>query len=171
MINRFNIQKYTVGHPFGEDMKTNVSSTKKMAKDFISIASRDLASVNNFVLICMGSSGAIVATVFYNAIHTKYKSINISLCHVKKENEECHGERISGLVCQVNTLYVWVDDFIESGETIEMCLDSIRNFLNKKGVTKNLFKFDYVVCSTINPNKCNVKSIEKMTNNIIYNYL
>jgi orotate phosphoribosyltransferase-like protein len=170
MVNKFNIQKYPVTHPFGENMKSNVFSIKKMVQDFISISSRDLIKAKYVVLICMGSSGAIVATLFHNAIQKKYDNINTLVCHVKKENEESHGERVSGFKPHEKALYVWVDDFIESGETIEMCLDCIREHVDKKGMTfsKGLFKYDYVVCSTI---RCNIKSIEKMTDNIIYNYL
>ncbi len=173
MINRFNIKKYTIGHPFGEDMKNNIISVKKMVKDFLSIASRDLDKTEHVVLICMGSSGAIVSTIFYNALQKKYDNLRINICHVKKENEEAHGERVSGFYTKGKTLYIWVDDFIESGETIDMCIGVIREFITKKGITfsKGLFKFDYVVCSTIDATKCKIKDIEKTTNNIVYNYL
>ncbi len=174
---RFNIKKYLVGHPFGQDMKNNVLSVKKMSKDLIKIANDDLEKSNNIVLICMGSSGAIVATIFYNTLQRKYKDKTISICHIKKENEESHGDRISGFITQVDTLYIWVDDFIISGETLEMCfnvinskLETLKNTFYVINRKLHHFKYDYVICSTIKP-QCNILSIEKMSNNLIYNYL
>lgn len=171
-MNRFNIKRYVVTHPFGAEMTNNVASARKMAEDFISISRRDILKSKNIVLVCMGSSGAIVSTLFHSVIQKKYKDINISVCHVKKENEESYAERVSGVIVSEKTLYVWVDDFIESGNTIHSCLEVMREFFSKKGVSfPDEFRFDYVVCSTINPKKCSLKSIETTTNNIVYNYL
>lgn len=172
-MNRFNIKKYVITHPFGEDMTNNVSSAKKMAEDFISISRRDILKSKNIVLVCMGSSGAMVSTLFHLIIKKKYKNANITVCHIKKENEESYGERVSGLCLDDKTLYVWVDDFVESGATIHNCWEVLKEYFQTKGVNfkSGEFKFDYVVCSTINPKICKLKDIEGMTNNIVYNYL
>lgn len=172
-MERFNIKKYVVSHPFGDDLNSNVASVNNIAEDFLSISYKDIRNAKTIVLVCMGSSGAIIATLFYNAIYKKYKDKKILLCHVKKENEESYAERVTGLPLGEKALYIWVDDFIESGATLYNTISALRDFFDKKGITfeDGVFKFDYVVCSSIYPNKCTINNMESITNNLIYNYL
>lgn len=87
------------------------------------IAIKKLQSQLKFdaVAFC-GSSGAAIA--FHLGI--KYK---IPLIYVRKKNEECHGRPVE---CnethnQINR-YLVVDDFIDSGKTIQHIVDSIKKY-------------------------------------------
>ena len=146
-------------------MAYNYPAFISIIDEFIKIAHEDLGKFKHVNIICRGLSGAVVATMFYNAIKSKY-SISATICHLKKNNEESHTEDVTGLVVKNNSLYLWVDDFIESGSTIIECHQVISDFMLNKH-NKTGFLFDYSVCATI---VCRTKKIENITKNIVYNF-
>jgi phosphoribosylpyrophosphate synthetase len=169
MAIKHNVSVGRVYYPFGEKMDSNTTSVNILANEFLNVAKEDITSSKEICLVCMGSSGSIIAAMFYKAIREKYTSQVIKICHVKKDGESSHGSRISGLSSEKNSLYVWVDDFIDRGQTVIDC----HNLIIKHGSTgfysgrvTNDFKFDYVVCTTIS---C-LDKVESLTNNLIYNY-
>ena len=177
ILKKHNIRRYVIKYPFGEFMTDNVKRTKCMIKEFISLSSDDLSKSDNIILVCMGCSGAIISTLFYDLLKKKYKDIKITICHVKKNGEESHiSGGVSGLVSSMGSLspiYIWVDDFIDAGDTIINCHAKLKKHLEKnrrlyKVAPPANFKFDYAVCSII---QCSIKKVEKITNNIVYNFL
>lgn len=69
-------------------------------------------------LICRGSSGAILAGIFYMFI----PEYNVEIHHVKKPKEKSHSHDIDLLE---NGLNVIIDDFICTGETVNAIYDKL----------------------------------------------
>lgn len=99
-------------------------------------------------LLCMGSSGAIIAAIFASLVP------NCTIIHVKKQGEQSHGENLF----QVSNkgVNVIIDDFVNTGKTINDIYNKVRVYCGEhidcvclRGESKHqLFKFtpDYIVC-------------------------
>lgn len=109
----------------------------------------DIEKNSRINIVCRGSSGAIMATVLF----TKLKMLGmfeipkiIRICHIKKEGENAHCNSISSYEDSGTLdkqMYVWIDDFIDSGNTFEKSLEAIRKHLKNP-----TFEFDWSVCAT-----------------------
>lgn len=98
-----------MSYPVGDEISYNKPIIAEMIKSFIEIEEFKDKFVN---LICMGSSGAIIATIFSMTIPNENK-----ILHIKKDGEQSHGQSIFGRYKE--GLYVIVDDFIATGSTME----------------------------------------------------
>lgn len=77
--------------------------------------------VENPVLVYSGMSGVAAATALSIALDNI--GVEFGMIYVRKENEESHGEKIEyEIPDRFNSrTYIFVDDFIASGETRDWC--------------------------------------------------
>lgn len=104
----------TIDYPVGENMSSNKHKIYEMINSFMQIDEFKDKYVN---IICQGSSGAIIATMFSISIRNLNKII-----HIKKNGENSHSSA-PFLEKGSNCINIIVDDFICSGETIKTIYD------------------------------------------------
>ena len=119
-------------YPVGTYISQNLPTIKAMAKIL-----KEKYPKGEIVLWCRGSSGAIIAGIV--ASTSKRFTIN----HIKKENEECHSKEIT---LNNKITNVIIDDFIVSGETIQIIYDTIMRYkeninVNCLIVSGNVYKY------------------------------
>ena len=142
-------ENISIQYPVGSNIAINYPRIELMATLFCERFKSDLTK--NITLYCMGSSGAIIATIFYQILSKLMPDIKIEICHVKKSGEESHSGAIN---FSSSNISVFVDDFISSGQTVRTCIDKIKTY------GYEFESFDYIVVSwarnefikTTNPN-------------------
>lgn len=127
-------------YPVGCALAHNLPIINDLGKFLVEKTTEDA----KICLVGRGSSGALIAGIIINSISNVRPNIEFS--HVKKENESSHYE--SSQVSPAD-VYVFVDDFICSGETLVKTF----NGFNKYNPLVNRFdiiltcssksKFDY----------------------------
>ncbi len=98
-----------LAYPVGENVTENKEKILEMIKSFSKIREFKKKFVN---IICMGSSGTIIATLF--AMHLRNAN---KIIHVKKSGEWAH-HKILCFNTSRNSINIIVDDFISSGDTM-----------------------------------------------------
>lgn len=111
-----------------------------------------------------GSSGAIAATIFYSETIKRYPHLEeIRIFYVRKENELSHddgdGTDVAFKGYKKNTLYVMVDDFSNTGESVERCFKAINYH--------DINKFDFMVMSWTRQQAFKLISAKNMTKVLI----
>lgn len=90
-----------------------IQSNIPIILDMVEKLKPELSEKKDVILWCRGSSGAIIAGI----MATQIKNARIS--HVKKDGEGSHSATISTTPNdRKNTINVMVDDFMNSGETL-----------------------------------------------------
>ncbi|QQV89768.1 phosphoribosyltransferase [Cellulophaga phage Calle_1] len=117
---------YHLGYPLGAVLSESLNTLKSMAK--IVNAEFSKSKLNRMNIFCMGSSGAITAAIILNEISKENNDIYI--IHVKKDGEKSHSSRVD---CKNNAFNIIVDDFVESGKTIEKVY---KNAIRRSNVSK-----------------------------------
>lgn len=142
-------------YPIGHFITVNKEKIQQMINSFLNIKEFKKRKIN---LICTGSSGAIIATIFSLNIPNENKIV-----HVKKEGEKAHVSSIDIYSGEVNVI---VDDFMVTGDTLNKIYAAIKYKLNSgKGfVQLNVdclcitgefeakaitFTPDYVICGKV----------------------
>lgn len=111
-------------YPIGPNFIKNKSEINKCIKAFKGISEFENKSINIF---CMGSSGNIIACMF--AIKLK----NAIIIPVRKSKEFCHSGNFEMHKYFIpNSINIIVDDFIDTGETINNIFSEIQLQLGKK---------------------------------------
>jgi adenine/guanine phosphoribosyltransferase-like PRPP-binding protein len=137
-----------ITYPVGQHIIENLPIIKKMVKTFKLVPVNKDKQVN---LICIGSSGAIIATIFANEL----KGYKVKITHVKKDGEDSHDSHLL-----FNTDYdnIIVDDFTVTGKTMEIIYAKCKNAYNFThihcicitGQARTLnFDTNYFVCDRI----------------------
>lgn len=103
-------------YPVGEYILNNKNKIIDMAQAFAVIDEFKNEGLN---LICRGSSGAIIATIFAMILP------NMStIVHIKKEGESAHS---SALILNYGYKNIIVDDMICTGETLNIIYDKLNS--------------------------------------------
>ena len=148
-----------INYPYGSHMDNNMKGMENIIDNFLLIADKELSLVKNVCLVGMGVSGAIISTIYYQAIKKKYPNIVVNYNPVRKNGETAHSDK-NVFTARGNTLYIFVDDFIEKGETINQCWNLCASVMAN-------FKFDYIVCAYIS---CPIEKLELLAKNIVYRF-
>jgi len=116
-------------YPVGNHIVYNLPVINSMANGILGIKNIYFADKDGLILICRGSSGSIIAGIVANKLSTEIDDITI--IHVKKENEVAHddGNLRHGIV--KNQLTVIIDDFISTGNTIWKIMDETNQYIYK----------------------------------------
>ncbi len=109
----------TAQYPMGEYIQQNIPEIQKLIDGFKTIEEFKDRRIN---LICMGSSGAIVATLFFLQVD------NTKIIHVKKNGESSHNFNCFYPEDFINTVNVIVDDFVGTGATLNMIYSTIKDY-------------------------------------------
>jgi hypothetical protein len=97
-------------YPIGDNISINlefIENLKNFLKD-------NFNESHDIKLYCQGSSGAIISGIIAAGL-VNYK---VTICHVKKPGENSHWGNVDAYSRKDNTLFIFVDDFIESGQTL-----------------------------------------------------
>jgi len=162
------IEKRVAKYPVAPNIMENSKVFSELANEWSLTAQREIQASDKVVLVCRGSSGAIVSTIFYLELAKSFPEKEIIICHIKKEEEYSHSSKASGLphVHFPSILYVWVDDFIDSGRTFEKCAKAVREYYKEHS---NLdFKFDWAVCISTHTNPT---CFADLTENLFCNWI
>lgn len=115
---QFHSFKREVDYPIAENISNNIPVLNDMAMKILTIYPKKV-EIN---LWCRGSSGAIIAAII--AAQLLRQHYRIMICHVKKDGETNHyGDGIYFIPNGVNII---VDDFICSGDTINLISEQIQ---------------------------------------------
>jgi adenine/guanine phosphoribosyltransferase-like PRPP-binding protein len=126
MKKHYHLENNRMGYPVGQYIVQNIPVIKEMAKMIGLVVDENYKrqygsnSTQSIVLICKGSSGAIISALISAELFDQY---SISIAHVKKPGESSHSENVSSNVKYTESIYVIVDDFIVSGETMISLID------------------------------------------------
>jgi hypothetical protein len=124
-------------YPFHFSYESNCKVMKNVFNSFFVIAELDLLNCKGINLVCRGSSGVFVSAIFYELLKDKLPNKNINIVYIRKIGEKSHCNTYNNIENSYVTIFV--DDFIERGETIEACY----NYVSEKGIKL----FDWCVCS------------------------
>ncbi len=121
-----------ITYPVASNIHNNISSINNLAKALL-----NFYDVNDeFVLACRGSSGAIIGAM------VAVQFPNSTLVHVKKEGESSHGSSVTFF--NAGLPVVFVDDFMDSGQTV---IDTLRTINDYSLEYKNV-KFSTILTLT-----------------------
>ena len=139
----------TVSYPLGQYIDSSIESIDSIIDFFAKKAKNDILSNDKIGIVCRGSSGCIMAAFLYRKlrkIKSKQSNSEVKIFHIKKKGEVAHSNTPSLFFAEDNPLYIWIDDFIDSGETYNACLLKMRKYLG------NDFEFDWSVCVSCGEN-------------------
>ena len=158
-MKHYQIDYCSMDYPLCVNMDTTYDEINYIIDQFLDKAKSDIEKFTQIGIVCRGSSGAIMATILY----TKFKAIttdkSIKICHVKKSGENSHSSSVCAFTNNTETMYIWIDDFIDSGETFYQCLKEMRSCFGMKS-----FEFDWAVCAT---GGRNLNRFENNTKNVV----
>lgn len=126
-----------IEYPVGKYIENNMQIIKELINVFVSHSL--FKNCNGVNLLCTGSSGAIIAAFFSEAIIKEDKHVRIA--HVKKRGENSHSNSIPSL--ENDFINVIVDDFISSGATV----NEIYNRMNDSLYYSDPLKIDALIIS------------------------
>jgi hypoxanthine phosphoribosyltransferase len=157
-------------YPVGDNIGHNAPYFRKLVEQFSEIAEEDIIKYNRMTLVCQGSSGSIVATIFYLYLTEKYPKICINIVTIKKDNESSHSTKFTSIPYNYDNkvMYVWVDDHIDQGDTIKRC----RNRYVECDSSYSNFLFDWAVCLSSEYSLSESKQLEffeTVTKNMVCN--
>jgi hypothetical protein len=170
-MRHFNIPYFNYVYPFHSCYRSNRNLVKNLFDFFINYAENEIKMAPAINLVCRGSSGCFVASIFYELFLTKKRfwknglSKDVRIVLIRKEDETSHSlNNISGESNKEDSLWVFVDDFVDDGETIEKSFKRLKNY----HFSKQDWKFDWVVCN--NSRISGFRKLENYTNNLICNF-
>ena len=137
---------HLIEYPVYQNMGINYNSIVDMATEFYDFI-KDEKNIN---LIFCGSSGCMLATIYFTVINQINPNTIINMVYIRKKGEKSHD--ILGHKIFFPNKNIFIDDHIFHGETLGHCLKTLRK-------EKNNFIFDYVVVSWITP-----KALDKFKN-------
>jgi hypothetical protein len=131
-----------INYPYHSFYAENSGKMMNIAANFINVAKEDLDKYKNINLVCRGSSGAFISSIFYMMLKKKFHSKDIRIAYIRKEGEESHD--VGSLSYhQENVLWLFIDDIICEGDTLEASFNTIKKH------SKYFEKFDWVVCDNL----------------------
>ena len=130
MCREIKLECDTMVYEVGRNITNNLPVIAEMAN-----AIKKAYPRKKIVLWCRGSSGTIIASVIAAKLGKKVTAI----AYVRKENEDRHGVGVLYSSNDGKAINVIVDDFIETGKTINAIIDRINSFSE---YTDTEFKLD-----------------------------
>jgi len=129
-------EKIDVDYPVGHYISKAYNYIEFASKIFLYENKDHEITIN---LWCMGSSGAILASLFSERM--KQKQIKCRICHVKKKGERSHSNYFPSI--STKDINIIIDDFITTGDTV--------NTIYKKFTDNNpRLEIDWlIVCRTV----------------------
>lgn len=144
----FQIEHRNMNYPLGIHIDNTYESINYIIDHFLKVAKSDIENNAQIAIVCRGSSGAIMAAILYTKLKALTTSMpridmNIKICHIKKSGENAHNTSVNVFREGDNAMYIWIDDFTDSGNTFNECLKAMRNHF-----AKDTFQFDWSVCAS-----------------------
>ena len=145
---------YNITYPVHGKMDKNYNTIVLLATDFYNSILEEVRG-KDINLIFSGSSGCMVATIFYSVIK-QIQDVKIDMFYIRKKGEESHETLIYSR--DLDRINIFVDDHIFEGETLYRCYDELVK-------EKKDFVFDYIIVSWVR-----IKTIDRINicNNIVY---
>ena len=131
-----------LSYPMAANIEANYKNASELATIFYRKYLRKMRK-KQINLICRGSSGSIMATIFYTVIKSISPKKNVKIIYVRKDKDDSHGCKADGFRHWNDVVQIFVDDFISSGETFEACLKDLKKINSQ-------FSFDYAVVGSNN---------------------
>jgi hypothetical protein len=157
----FNIPNFDIDYPFHISYQKNRNVVEKIFKEFIKVAKDDITKSSEIYLVFRGSSGCFFAAIFYELLTSKKFVKGVKMLYIRKQSENSHfGGSNYEFLGKSDNLWIWVDDFISSGDTLVECHDSL-----DKG---DDWKFDWVVCN--HSYRSGFDFAKELAKNIVCNY-
>lgn len=104
---------------------------KRFAKYSAAEIARNIKGKNayQYALVYSGMSGTALATAVSLELLATY-DVLISMIYVRKQSERSHGDSIETSISlgEENLRLIFIDDFIESGKTLEYVLDRVNHW-------------------------------------------
>lgn len=97
-------------------------------------------------LVVRGTSGAMIAGAVITELHELWSNIRTYVVVVRKPNENSHCESLQGIEEINSSVYIVVDDFIVTGETIQSILFDLDKHFNQN--SKYVKTYDMLCIST-----------------------
>lgn len=115
-----------INYPVGNYINANIPKITSMVKALRKIKVLNTKLISNGVnIICRGSSGAIIATIFA----TQLADVTSKIIHIKKDGESAHSSGTDILREGVNII---VDDFVSTGETMTAIYKAFKDLTPKE---------------------------------------
>ena len=149
---------YNIIYPVYSNIRDNYDVIQSMAIEFWDKVSGELGG-KKVNLIFSGSSGAMIATIFYSVMRG---DSDISLVNIRKRNEKSH-DRWVGDKVDWGAINIFVDDHIFEGDTLSYSYKFIGKSVSS---WYGEFRFDYVVVSWVRASAFN--RIEYYVKNLFY---
>lgn len=115
----------TIDYPFGGAFKHNHKLTNNLVDTFLKVKRKHLRYKHRIIIFCQGNSGSVVSTVF--AARLTAEGYEPKIVYVRKKGEIRHGGL--SFTAAADDLYVIVDDFISSGDTVNTIYKDIQGYL------------------------------------------
>jgi len=106
-------------YPVHQDLKALDLNTTCL---FEKIKSIYIKKDTKIQLVCMGTSGILIATKLKEKLDKKYEFVRI--CLIRKDNDDCHHG--TGDIDNSYYISIIVDDQVSSGRTIENIKDKLK---------------------------------------------
>ncbi len=118
MSNIINVNCGSINYPVGLNIRDNVKIIQDLTNEFLKYENKD-TPIN---LLCMGSSGAIMAAIFATIVP------NVIILHIKKDGESSHSscDNYSRFFRDETRLNIIIDDFIVTGSTVNNIYKKIK---------------------------------------------
>ena len=163
-----NISRFDTGYPFNASYRENRNSLMATFSEFYAIAKEQIINTTTINIVCRGSSGCFVAAILFEMLFGKPELYgkDINIVYVRKDRESSHSSNsISGYI-KSEALFIWVDDFIDEGETIKLCHQELKNvFASYGSYLPDEWKFDWAVCTYAH--EYGFIEAENYTNNLV----
>jgi len=141
-------EMYNFGYPVGRNILNDIKCADALINAFLFIREFEGRKIN---LLCTGSSGAIIATMFALRLRDR-----VQICYVYKDGESSHNDEGTEVTPDKSSINVIVDDFIASGATMNFIysnnngsrkdIDCVCVCRQSNGYEPIHFKPKYMVC-------------------------
>ena len=160
-----------VRYPFGVHWKDEY--IKQSARAIYNTYEYDISNGYTITFIARGTSGAMIAGAMLNELKHINSSIKVYILIIRKDRDDAHSRSLEGKDEIGISKIIVVDDFIDSGDTINAILEEldnkaisifpkydmlcVSNYIDAKTLKKNscdnyrkwkiiCSRFEYVVC-------------------------
>lgn len=115
----------TIDYPFGGAFHHNRNLTNKLVDTFLQVKNEYLKYKHRILIFCQGNSGSVVSTIFASRLTDE--GYEPRIIYVRKRGESRHGGL--SFTPAAGDLYVIVDDFVSSGDTVNSIYKDIQGYL------------------------------------------
>lgn len=157
-----------IEYPIYRDTLTAIDLIECLIDELINQLEESIKEVNCIRLFCRGSSGAYIAGLVSYMLY-KDHLLNVEVFYSRKENENAHSKSLDGYKPKiVGDIDVFIDDRIESGDTIDKTiLDIFRVCNDDDEIEQHFIKFDYILVGTLEDSKMQSVLVSQADNIII----